>query len=130
MAAGNLRFTGIQIGNRRSEILTPDDIMSGLLPGDGPIMVYDDDQAYLGGVLADHLALGRSRGHLCHTGLDGFAVYGIDVGTDQSATQPFGKRRSPDRCPIPFPASRPGQATLQCVYTNENKSLNAPLSCW
>ncbi len=37
-------------------VYTPDDIMSGLVPEAGPILVYDDDQAYLGGVIAEHLA--------------------------------------------------------------------------
>ncbi len=38
------------------EILTPDDIVSGRLPANGPIVIYDDDQAYLGGVVAEHLS--------------------------------------------------------------------------
>ncbi|WP_306114864.1 MULTISPECIES: FAD-dependent oxidoreductase [unclassified Roseovarius] len=38
-------------------ILTPDDIMEGHLPTCGPVVIYDDDQIYLGGVLADHLSV-------------------------------------------------------------------------
>ncbi|MCP5001542.1 MAG: FAD-dependent oxidoreductase [Hyphomicrobiales bacterium] len=41
-------------------IMTPDDIMNGLLPNAGPLVIYDDDQAYLAGVLAEHL-VARSR---------------------------------------------------------------------
>ncbi|WP_170362045.1 FAD-dependent oxidoreductase [Ruegeria arenilitoris] len=52
---GKSAFRGVSIESG-SQVFTPDDIMSGVMPGDGPIMVYDDDQAYLGGVLADHLA--------------------------------------------------------------------------
>jgi dimethylamine/trimethylamine dehydrogenase len=37
-------------------ILTPDDIMDGTLPEAGPVVIYDDEQAYMGGVIADHLA--------------------------------------------------------------------------
>ena len=37
-------------------VLTPDDIMAGTLPGSGPVAIYDDDQVYLAGVLAQHLA--------------------------------------------------------------------------
>ena len=37
-------------------ILTPDDIMAGQLPVTGPVMIYDDDQIYLAGVIAQHLA--------------------------------------------------------------------------
>ncbi len=36
-------------------ILTPDDIMTGQTPPAGPICVYDDDNAYLAGVLAEKL---------------------------------------------------------------------------
>jgi dimethylamine/trimethylamine dehydrogenase len=42
------------------QILTPDDIMSGIIPVGGPVLIYDDDQIYLGGVLAEHL---RDLGH-------------------------------------------------------------------
>ena len=42
------------LGNAR--VLTPDDIMRGTLPGPGPVVIYDDEQAYMGGVVADHLA--------------------------------------------------------------------------
>ena len=37
-------------------VLTPDDIMAGITPNKGSVLIYDDDQIYLGGVLADHLA--------------------------------------------------------------------------
>ncbi|WIY24452.1 oxidoreductase [Parasedimentitalea psychrophila] len=38
------------------EILTPDDIMGGAMPS-GPVLVYDEDSYYLGGVIAEHLKL-------------------------------------------------------------------------
>ncbi len=37
-------------------VLTPDDIMGGVAPVNGPIVIYDDDCIYLGGVLAEHLS--------------------------------------------------------------------------
>jgi len=47
---------GIELAN----VLTPDDIMNDIALPDGPIVVYDDDQSYMGGVIADHLsALGK-----------------------------------------------------------------------
>lgn len=36
-------------------VLTPDDIMDGTQPPDGTVLIYDDDQAYMGGVLAETL---------------------------------------------------------------------------
>ena len=37
------------------EFFTPDDIMDGRLPKEGPVLLYDDDHFYLGGVLAEKL---------------------------------------------------------------------------
>lgn len=39
-----------------AKVLTPDDIMNGVLPPDGPVMIYDDDHIYLAGVIAEKLA--------------------------------------------------------------------------
>ncbi|MFQ5438619.1 MAG: FAD-dependent oxidoreductase [Paracoccaceae bacterium] len=39
------------------EVLSPDDIMAGTLPRGDTVILYDDDQIYLGGVLAEFLAL-------------------------------------------------------------------------
>ena len=39
-----------------ARILTPDDITEGDRPPPGPVMVYDDDHAYLAGVLAEKLS--------------------------------------------------------------------------
>lgn len=38
-----------------AKVFTPDDIMQGNLPDNGPVVVYDDDQIYLAGVLAERL---------------------------------------------------------------------------
>ena len=37
-------------------VLTPDDIMRGGRPMAGPVVIYDSDQAYMAGVIAEHLA--------------------------------------------------------------------------
>ena len=36
-------------------MFTPDEIMDGVLLPAGPVVIYDDDQGYLAGVIADHL---------------------------------------------------------------------------
>jgi len=46
-------------GHERPHVLTPDDIMAGTEPA-GPVLIFDDDDFYLGGVLAEHL---RRKGH-------------------------------------------------------------------
>lgn len=38
------------------QVLTPDDIMDGVMPKAGPVVVYDDDHYYMGGVIAEKLA--------------------------------------------------------------------------
>ena len=42
--------------NPASNILTPDDIMAGQLPS-GPVVVYDDDSFYMGGLVAEKISL-------------------------------------------------------------------------
>ena len=44
------------VGLDSIELFTPHDIMAGTALPDGPLVVYDDDQCYLGGVIADHLS--------------------------------------------------------------------------
>jgi dimethylamine/trimethylamine dehydrogenase len=41
-------------GLERIRVLTPDDIMAGTLP-EGPVLIFDDDHYYMGGVLAELL---------------------------------------------------------------------------
>ncbi len=47
-------------GIDKLNIFTPDDIMGGDALPNGPTVIYDDDQGYMGGVVADHL---RALGH-------------------------------------------------------------------
>ena len=50
-------FTGKRfepIADETTSVLTPDDIMDGRLP-EGPVVVYDADGYYMGGVIAEHL---------------------------------------------------------------------------
>ena len=39
-----------------ASVLTPDDIMDGRIPPEGPVVIYDDDQVYLAAVIAEKLA--------------------------------------------------------------------------
>lgn len=57
------RRDGIGRSSRRAipkleatQVLTPNDIMDGTQLPEGPIVIYDDDQGYLAGVIADHLS--------------------------------------------------------------------------
>jgi dimethylamine/trimethylamine dehydrogenase len=46
-------------GWQTPSVMTPDDVLGGKVP-DGPVVVYDDDHYYIGGVIAEKL-----RGHGC-----------------------------------------------------------------
>ena len=51
------RFDGeiyVDVAAEGAEVLTPDDIMDGKLPS-GPVLVYDEDGYYMGGVIAEKL---------------------------------------------------------------------------
>ncbi len=43
-------------GIEHIKVLTPDDIMNGDVPSVGPVVIFDDDQGYIGGVIADQLS--------------------------------------------------------------------------
>ena len=38
-----------------AQVLTPDEISAGTRPGDGPVVVFDDDHYYMGGLMAEKL---------------------------------------------------------------------------
>jgi dimethylamine/trimethylamine dehydrogenase len=53
------RFDGktyVPVATNGAEVLTPDDIMDGRLPAQGPVIVFDTDNYYMGGVIAEKLA--------------------------------------------------------------------------
>ncbi len=118
---GKSAFHGVSIDSG-SQVFTPDDVMAGVMPQDGSIVVYDDDQAYLGGVLADHLA---------QAGREVFFV------TPASIVSPFTEltleqtkvQRSLLEKDVHLNLSQtlvdvaPGQATLQCVYTGRENFI-------
>ncbi len=53
---GVARFHTLPIPiDEAAEVYTPDDLMEGKRPGDGPVLLYDDDHFYMGGVLAELL---------------------------------------------------------------------------
>ncbi len=54
----------------------PDDIMAGRLPAKGPVVIYDDDNFYMGGVLAERL---------CQTGLEVTLVTVADAASSWTA---------------------------------------------
>ncbi len=118
---GKSAFRGIAI-EAGTRVFTPDDIMSGQVPADGPVLIFDDDQAYLGGVLADHLA---QAGHE------------VVFVTPASMVSPFTEltleqikvQRSLLEKGVRLVLSKtlasiaPGQAKVRCAYTGREQSI-------
>ena len=50
-------------GAELAQVFSPDDVMNGIYPEAGPVLLYDDDSFYLASVLAEVLA---QRGHAVH----------------------------------------------------------------
>ena len=46
-------------------VFTPDDVLAGRLP-DGHVVIYDDDQYYMAGAIAEKLVAGGTAGDLRH----------------------------------------------------------------
>ncbi len=118
---GKSAFHGVSIG-LGSQIFTPDDIVAGVMPQDGPIVVYDDDQAYLGGVLADHLAqVGREVVFVTPASIvSPFTELTLEQTKVQRSLLEKGVRLNLSQT---LAGVAPGQATLQCVYTGRENSI-------
>lgn len=58
--AGRSALRGLPMLDPAACILTPDDLLNGTAALSGPVLVYDDDRVYLGGVLAELLV---HKGH-------------------------------------------------------------------
>ncbi|MBT3925506.1 MAG: FAD-dependent oxidoreductase [Rhodospirillaceae bacterium] len=53
---GCSRRTALPIAASVPAIFTPDDIFAGKIPGDGPVLVYDDERYIMAGLIAEKLA--------------------------------------------------------------------------
>ncbi len=112
---------GIDIAPR-AVVLTPDDIMDGVVP-DGPVILFDDDHFYMGGAIAEKLRRGgcdvtvvTPAGEVSswtHNTLDQHAIQkqlmdlGVQIVTSHNLT-----------------AIRPGAVDVSCVYTDASSTLD------
>ena len=118
---GKSAFRGISV-DAGTQVLTPDDIMSGIVPENGPILIYDDDQAYLGGVLADHLAqAGREVIFVTPAAMvSPFTELTLEQVKVQRSLLEKGVRLVLSQTLV---SVVPGQANVQCAYTGREQSL-------
>ena len=105
----------------RSDVYTPDDLAAGIIP-EGPVLVYDFDNYYLGGVIAEALALQDLK--VCYATPAGHA----SAWTIMTNEQPF-VHQSLEKCGVDvhtqmllldFDGKKAG---LSNIFTNRPKSL-------
>jgi dimethylamine/trimethylamine dehydrogenase len=102
-------------------VFTPDDIMAGAQP-EGPVIIYDDDHYYMGGVLAEKLrAQGREVALVTPApSASAWTDYTLELAHIQKRLLELGVTIIPNRR---LAALREGHAELVCVYTGALSQL-------
>jgi dimethylamine/trimethylamine dehydrogenase len=104
-------------------VFTPDDMMANdLPPADGPVLLYDDDQGYMGGVVAEHLAAAGRQVILATPGavVSAFTDYTLEQSRVQSALIEAGVEIVPLHS---LQSADAGGATLACAYTDRTRHV-------
>ncbi len=103
-------------------ILTPDDILSGQLPPEGPMLIYDDDHIYLAGVIAELFASEGRRVIFAtpESVVSSFSVNTLEQHRIQSNLYEMGVEI---RCNHSLQALTADGATLNCVYSNRETHI-------
>jgi dimethylamine/trimethylamine dehydrogenase len=107
-----------------ASVLTPDDVMAGTLP-EGPVLVFDDDHYYMGGVVSEALAGAGCSVTLATT------AYLASAWTDNTAEREriqahlinLGVRIEANTVLVELAGE---EATLACVFTGSRRTVQAP----
>jgi len=104
-------------GAERSCVYTPDDILDGVEP-EGPIVVFDDDHYYMGGVLAERLrALGREVVLVTTEPIvSAFTQYTLEQSRIQARLMEAGVRIVTSHALVEIEEAR---AHIRCTYTEK-----------
>jgi dimethylamine/trimethylamine dehydrogenase len=107
------RFPIVGIENAR--VATPDDIMDGMVP-DGPVIVFDDDHYYLGGVVAERIRAAGREVALVTPGeiASQWTHYTLEYERIQRHLMELGIELI---CKHNVARLESGEAALQCIYT-------------
>ncbi|HEX2581513.1 MAG TPA: FAD-dependent oxidoreductase [Dongiaceae bacterium] len=121
---GRMNARPITVTDNAAALFTPDDIMEGRLPTAGPVLVYDDDHYYLGGVIAEKL---RDHGLdvtivTPEVGVSSWTTHTLEFIPIQSRLLRRGVRIEANRNLIGIAGD---QATVICVYTGTRYALPA-----
>ncbi len=103
--------------------VTADDIMDGRLPPAGPLVIYDDDQAYIAGVLAEHLTPHCTDIAFVTTAseVSPFTGYTLEQNRVQKSLIEKGVRIITGHSIV---AVTDGQCELRCVYTEATHHID------
>jgi dimethylamine/trimethylamine dehydrogenase len=108
-------------GWRTASVLTPDDIMSGALP-EGPVLIFDDDHYYMGGVVAEALAAAGRRVTLATTGFlaSAWTDNTAELERIQARLIDLDVRVEPNTALVELAGEK---ATLACVFSGRQRIL-------
>ncbi|WP_299846948.1 FAD-dependent oxidoreductase [uncultured Roseovarius sp.] len=103
-------------------IMTPDDIMAGMSPPGGPVAIYDDDHAYIAGVLAEKLAQdGRDVTFVTPESLvSTFTSLTLEQHRIQARLLELGVKII---CNHVLAAIEPGNMQISCGFTGQQKDV-------
>ncbi|SPH24263.1 Trimethylamine dehydrogenase [Defluviimonas aquaemixtae] len=105
-----------------ARVLTPDDIMDGRTPPDGPVAIYDDDQAYLAGVLAERLA--EAGHHVAFVTPASVVSPWTDLTLEQARVQArLIKLGVEIRCTRQMLALGPDRMRTACIYSGREEDI-------
>ncbi len=104
-----------------AKVLTPDDIMAGEMP-DGPVVVFDDDHFYMGGVIAENLRRHRLDVTLVTPASEASSW------TSDTLEQHHVQARLMELGVVVVPSHnltdiRSGAVVMQCIYTGRERVL-------
>ncbi len=104
------------------ELLTPDDLFAGRRPAGGRVVLFDDDHYYLGGALAELLAVEGFAVTLATTAarVSEWTVNTMEHGRVHRRLLEHGVTLEPGQALL---AAEAGSARLACVYTERERVL-------
>ena len=109
------------VGWDRDTVLTPDDVMAGAAAS-GPVVVFDDEDYYLGGVIAEKL---RADGYEVtlvtpEADVSGYCEYTLEQGRIQTRLLELGIATVPHRNIVEI---GDGEVEIACVFTDKRERL-------
>ncbi len=110
-------------GGAEAQVFTPDDVMAGKMP-EGPVLVYDSDGYYMGGVMAERLRA-EGREVVLATPSDSVSVWAGNTSERwriRTQLQALGVRIEVARSVVQFDGA---VARLACAYGGEDLELAA-----